>query len=202
MSLEQQIEALTRAVQANNELLAAQNELLKSASAIVNNNIGPVGTTADTAAVDAPAETADKPVELAPGRKRKPRAAPVTQPTVDPATTAAAAEEGFGDEGFDDGFGDDGFGEEEAPAAAVKAYTGDDARNSLKALRDAISAGKGSDQGLAVAKAALKETGFGNINDIKDEHAAGVIEVALRYAVNHGVLDAVKTKAKQFGSDL
>ena len=196
MSLEQQIEALTSAIQANNELLAAQNELLKSAAAIVNNNVGPVGTTSDTAAESA------QPVGLAPGRKRKPRAAPVTQPEGEPATPATAAEEGFGDEGIDDGFGDDGFGEEEAPAAAVKAYTGDDARNSLKALRDAISAGKGSDQGLAVAKAALKETGFGNINDIKDEHAAGVIEVALRYAVNHGVLDAVKTKAKQFGSDL
>lgn len=196
MSLEQQIEALTSAIHANNELLAAQNELLKSASAIVNNNVGPVGTTSDTAAADEHAPG------LAPGRKRKPRVAPVTQPAVEPATETAAAEEGFGDEGTDDGFGDDGFGEEEAPAAAVKAYTGDDARNSLKALRDAISAGKGSDQGLAVAKAALKETGFGNINDIKDEHAAGVIEVALRYAVNHGVLDAVKTKAKQFGSDL
>lgn len=191
MSLEAQIQELNDAIKQNTTILLQATGLLREVL-----SKGRVSDSTVSAGTAAPAAAA---AEAAPEKKtttRKARSAPVvTAPVVEDSPTA----DGFDD---DDGFGDDGFGDDDSVAPVTKNYTGEDARNALKALRDVVSDEKGKEKGLSTAKEALAESGFSNIAHIDDGAAAAVVALAKTYADNLGLIDALLAKAKQYGADL
>lgn len=91
----------------------------------------------------------------------------------------------------DNDFGDidDGFGDESATAVPEITYTGANAGDALKALRDVVAKSTNLDKGRAVARTVLSDAGIANIVAIKDSQAASVIDTARQLAENNGVLN-------------
>jgi hypothetical protein len=180
--LEDVITQLTAQVQKQNDLLAVIHDL--------QTKIHVVGA-AETAQVDAPAET-KPPAKARPSRAKT---APVAQPPVE---DTAAEDDGFEGDEEDDGFGDD------VAETTTKNYGAEDAKNAMKALRDGLRVTKGFDQDTAlnVAKKALSESGFANINAITDDAANDIVTMCRGKAESAGVeaLANFITKAAQLGT--
>lgn len=123
-----------------------------------------------------------------PAKKAATKATKKEEPAAEPAKTETAEEDDFG--GLDDG------GVEE------KTFTGADASAAIKALRDALAATKGAEEGLKLAKAVLAATGATHLNKIPDDQAARAVAMAVDEARKNGALAQFEQACKAAGLEV
>lgn len=157
--LEQKIEELTAAV--------------KELTSTIKQYQVPAGAAPVTATPAAPA--AEQPAK----RTRAAKAA--AAPAAAPAPAAPAAQPTVDDNDLDNLI-DDGFGDlEETPSvahAATPVYTGANAGDALKALRDAVAAKSTLDKGREIARTVLAAAGCTNIAQLTDTNAEKTVQAA------------------------
>lgn len=202
MSLEEKIEKLTAAVDMLTGVLREHVKVLSQRTGI--NGHG------------APAADPEPEKPKAPAGKRETAAAKKKREAEEAAAAAAAAalddddglgdpsDDGLGDDllgddldgdGLDDGLGDglddDGLGDDPAPPAKKKGertYTGMEATQVMKALRDVLFKHVGPEVGKTVLKKMLVDCGVTNIQQVTDADATIAVAHVRRHAHQNTVL--------------